>query len=87
MAYSPATTAGEANCFDYTHARGQDRSLFDGFIFGFVTAKMENRDPSIINSATLKVKELTGAYCLQRPSDSVASAVATFADTIAHFKK
>jgi len=87
LASCAGAMAAEANCLDYTRAQGPDRSLFDGFIFGFVTAKMEKQDASIINSATLKVKDMTAAYCLKRPNDLVASVVATFADTIAHFKK
>jgi HdeA/HdeB family len=76
--------AAEATCSDYIAARGQDRSLFDGFVYGFVTAKLEDRSDAVINSATVKVKDMTLAYCIQRPNDRVSKVIATFAATIAH---
>jgi hypothetical protein len=75
--------AADATCSDYLAARREDRSLFDGFIYGFVSAKLEGRSDAIINSATLKVKDMTTAYCIQRPKERVNNVIATFVATVA----
>lgn len=76
-------SARAAVCQDYTNAIREDRSLFDGFILGFVSAKLEDRGGDV-NATTLKVKRMVGAYCLQRPQDSIAGVVATFTAVVIH---
>lgn len=87
LAFVSPARANEPVCHDYTQALGEDRSLFDGFILGYVSAKFERRQYTDLNSAALKVKQLVNAYCLQRPGDPVSKVVALYADTVSHFAK
>jgi hypothetical protein len=76
--------AAEATCNAYLQARGEDRSLFDGYIYGYVMAKLENQGDAIVDSATLKVKEMTTAYCLRRPDDRATKVIATITDVVSN---
>jgi len=54
--------AREATCADYSRAKGEDRALFNAFIFGFVIAKIGERGDAEVNTATARVKELADRY-------------------------
>lgn len=81
-AVSPANAA-EASCSDYLAAIKEDRALFDGFIYGYVTAKMRQKGDVAINAATIKVKRMTEKYCRASPEDRVSSVIGVFAETAA----
>lgn len=76
--------ANAATCQTYLHALGEDRSLFDGFIYGYVSAKLDGKGAEVINYATLKVKDSTTDYCLRFPDERVEKVVALFADIVRH---
>jgi hypothetical protein len=84
---SAPSWGAEAVCRDYTEAEGSNRSLFDGYIYGYVSAKTEDRDKRFVDMATLKVREMTNAYCLRRPDDSVHAAISTFTGAVARYSK
>src|ERR1700676_231662 len=78
--------AGEATCADYARAKGEDRSLFNGFIYGFVMAKIGERGDAEVNTATARVKELADGYCPTHPGDRLTQAIATFAKVAAQYR-
>ena len=77
--WSAPAIAGQADCHDYTEATGEDRSLFNGFIYGYVSALLDHHSPTEINAVTMKVKREVDKYCLLQPADSPNGAVAVFA--------
>lgn len=79
--------AGEATCADYARAKGEDRSLFNGFIYGFVMAKIGERGDAEVNTATARVKELADGYCPTHPGDRLTQAIATFAKVAAQLSQ
>lgn len=79
-------TAGEATCADYARAKGDDRSLFNGFIYGFVMAKIGERGDAEVNTATARVKELADGYCPSHPNDRLTQTISTFAKVAAQYR-
>jgi hypothetical protein len=79
-------SAGEAICKDYLQATGEDRARFNGFIYGYVMSRMENRGDTAINAAVSKVRDLTTRYCLEKPNERVSSVIATWATVVSRVK-
>ena len=79
LAVSSSAVASQADCHDYTEATGEDRALFNGFIYGYVSALLDRHSPTEINELTARVKREVDKYCLLQPADSPNSAVAVFA--------
>ena len=56
-ALSAPVLGAEATCATYLQAIGEDRSLFDGFIYGYVAAKLDGQgnyfEPTVIGGVTL----------------------------------
>jgi hypothetical protein len=71
LTFCNSAIAGEATCADYARAKGEDRSLFNGFIYGFVMAKIGERGDAEVNTATARVKELADGYCFARSIISI----------------
>lgn len=78
--------AGEATCADYARAKGEDRSLFNGFIYGFVMAKIGERGDAEVNTATARVKELADGYCPTHQGDRLTQTISTFTKVAAQYR-
>jgi hypothetical protein len=77
--------SGEATCKDYARVGGEDRALFNGFIYGFVTAKIAERGDAEVNTATIRVKELADKYCPTHPNDRLTQAISSFVNVVIHY--
>jgi hypothetical protein len=49
---------GSATPHRYTRAKDEDRALFQGYIYGFVVAKIGERGSIEVGAATARVKSL-----------------------------
>ena len=78
--------AGEATCSDYTRAKAEDRSLFNGYIYGFVMAKIGERGDKEVNTATARVKELADKYCPSHPTDRLTGVIDSFTKVVSQYK-
>lgn len=78
--------AGEATCADYSRAKGEDRSLFNGFIYGFVMAKIGERGDAEVNTATTRVKELADGYCPTHLGDQLMQTISTFTKVATQYR-
>lgn len=74
--------AAEATCKDYTRVAREDRALFNGFIYGFVTARIGDRGAAEVNTATARVKELADKYCPTHPNDRLAVLITNFVSVV-----
>jgi len=72
--------AADATCGTYLQAIGEDRSRFDGFISGYVTAKLDGQSNDANTDAALKAKEATAVYCRQHPNESVGAVIKKASD-------
>jgi hypothetical protein len=77
--------AGEATCADYARAKDEDRSLFNGYIYGFVMAKIGDRGDAEVNTATVRIKEMTDKYCPQHPTDRFSQLISTFSKVVFNY--
>lgn len=77
--------ASEPTCRDYTRAKDEDRALFQGFIYGFVMAKL-NRGATEVDAATARVKELADNYCPDHPDAKLLGVVATFTKVVSQYR-
>jgi hypothetical protein len=80
-----SAVAAEATCKDYTRVGREDRALFNGFIYGFVTAKIGDRGSAEINTATARVKGLADKYCPTHQNDRLAQAIASFVTVVTQY--
>lgn len=85
MALINSAMAGEATCRDYTRVKDEDRSLFDGYIWGFIMAKIGDRGDAEVNTATARVKELADKYCPGHPDDRLTVAIASFTKVVSQY--
>jgi hypothetical protein len=85
MFITPAM-ASDPTCRDYTRAKDEDRALFQGYIYGFVVAKIGERGSIEVDTATARVKELADKYCPDHPEDKLIGAIASFAKVVSQFK-
>ena len=86
LASGPAAAA-DATCRDYLKASGDDRALFNGFVFGFTSAKLEHRSDNEVNAATTTVLQMVGLYCEKKPDDRVSNVIEGFATIVSRLKK
>ena len=83
---SGPVAAADATCRDYLKASGDDRALFNGFVFGYTSAKLEQRSDDEVNAATATVLRMVGLYCEKKPDDRVRNVIAGFATIVARLK-
>ena len=86
IACSGWAVAADATCKDYTRSAREDRALFNGFIYGFVTAKIGDRGAAEVNTATARIKELADKYCPTHPSDKLAPLIMNFVSIVMQYK-
>jgi len=84
--FGDAAVAAEATCKDYARVAGEDRTLFNGFIYGFVMAKIGERGAAEVNTATARVKELADKYCPVHENDRLAQAIASFVIVVSEYR-
>ena len=86
LAFINSAIAAEPTCRDYTRAQDEDRALFQGYIYGFVTAKIGDRGRGEVNTATARVKELADHYCPDHPDEKLLEAIASFMKVVSQYK-
>jgi hypothetical protein len=86
LAFCSPAIAGEATCADYSRAKGEDRSLFNGFIYGFVMAKIAERGDAEVNTATARVKEMADKYCPTHSGDRLTQVFSTFVKVVIQYR-
>ena len=75
--------AAPATCRDYTDAQGADRALIDGFIAGYVAARLEGRPAGEVDATTLQVRQLAGRFCMLHPDERAIDVIGTLSDMAA----
>jgi HdeA/HdeB family len=83
--FGGSAVAAEATCKDYTRVGSEDRALFNGFIYGYVTAKIGDRGVAEVNTATARVKELADKYCPTHENDRLAQTIASFVTVVSRY--
>jgi HdeA/HdeB family len=78
LIFASSAVAGEATCRDYARVKEEDRSLFNGYIYGYVVAKIGDRGVAEVNTAAARVKQLADNYCPTHPDDRLVEAIASF---------
>ena len=86
IASGGSAVATDATCKDYTRVAREDRALFNGFIYGFVTAKIGDRGTTEVNTVTAWVKELADKYCPTHPNDRLAQLITNFVSVVMQYK-
>lgn len=72
--------AAKATCRDYMEATGADRALMDGFVLGFVAARMEGKSSAEVDAATLRVRELAATFCNSHPDERAINVLGGLGD-------
>jgi len=86
LAFINSAMAGEATCRDYTRVKDEDRALFNGFIYGFVMAKIGDRGDAEVNTATERVKQLADKYCPTHPDDRLTQVFTSFMKVASQYR-
>jgi hypothetical protein len=85
LVFAGPAFAGEATCKDYARVKDEDRALFNGFIYGYVLAKIGERGDAEVNTAVARVKQLADKYCPTHPDDRLAEAIASFTKVVSQY--
>jgi hypothetical protein len=86
LAFISSALASEPTCRDYTRAKDEDRALFQGYIYGFVVAKIGDRGATEVDAATARVKQLADTYCPDHPDAKFVGAIASFTKVVSQYR-
>lgn len=83
--FAQSAFGAEATCRDYARVKNEDRSLFNGYIYGYVMAKLGDRGQIEVNTASARVKQLADKFCPDHPNDRLMEAIASFTKVVSQY--
>ncbi|MGM4965760.1 hypothetical protein AB7714_19850 [Tardiphaga sp. 1201_B9_N1_1] len=86
LGFAGDALAADATCADYIRVKGDEKALFNGFIYGFVVARIAERGDAEVNTATARVKELADKFCLTHQTDRLSTTISSFVKVVMQYR-